>query len=66
MCCAAITAEAHRLGMTVTGHVPEGMTAVEGVEAGMDMINHFGPIAQDGSRMGLDRERSPFSRSITP
>src|ERR1043166_585912 len=36
----AVAAEAHALGMTVTGHVPEGMTAFEGVEAGMDQINH--------------------------
>jgi imidazolonepropionase-like amidohydrolase len=43
---AAIAAEAHRLGMTVTGHVPEGLTALQGVAAGMDMINHFGPILQ--------------------
>ena len=33
-------AEAHRLGMTVTGHVPTGMTATEAVMAGMDQINH--------------------------
>ena len=31
-----ICAEAHRLGMTVTGHVPEGMNALQAVEAGMD------------------------------
>ena len=30
----AITAEAHRLGMTVTGHVPRVFNAYEGVEAG--------------------------------
>ena len=35
-----VTAEAHRLGMTVTGHIPIGMTAIQGVEAGMDQINH--------------------------
>ncbi|HEV2689464.1 MAG TPA: amidohydrolase family protein [Bryobacteraceae bacterium] len=39
----AITAEAHRLGMTVTGHVPSGITAFEAVEAGMDQINHMIP-----------------------
>jgi imidazolonepropionase-like amidohydrolase len=39
----AITAEAHRLGMTVTGHVPSGITAFEAVEAGMDQINHMLP-----------------------
>ena len=34
------TQEAHRLGMTVTGHVPTGMTATEAVLAGMDQLNH--------------------------
>ena len=37
----AITSEAHRLGMTVTGHVPRAFNAYEGVEAGMDQINHL-------------------------
>ncbi len=36
----AIAAEAHRLGMTVTGHVPEGMNALTAIEAGLDQINH--------------------------
>ena len=36
-----ICAEAHRLGMTVTGHVPQGMNALQAVEAGMDQINHL-------------------------
>ena len=36
-----ICAEAHRLGMTVTGHVPKGMNALQAVEAGMDQINHM-------------------------
>lgn len=36
-----LAAEAHRLGMTVTGHVPNGMNAIEAVEAGMDQINHI-------------------------
>jgi imidazolonepropionase-like amidohydrolase len=37
---AAICTEAHRLGMTVTGHIPDGMNAMQGVNAGMDQINH--------------------------
>jgi imidazolonepropionase-like amidohydrolase len=37
----AIGTEAHRLGMTVTGHVPAAMNAFEGVNAGMDQINHL-------------------------
>jgi imidazolonepropionase-like amidohydrolase len=36
----AVTAEAHRLGMTVTGHIPQSMNAIQGIEAGMDQINH--------------------------
>ena len=36
-----ICAEAHKLGMTVTGHIPDGMNAIQGVEAGMDQINHI-------------------------
>jgi Amidohydrolase family len=36
-----ICAEAHRLGMTVTGHVPRTMNALQAVEAGMDQINHL-------------------------
>jgi imidazolonepropionase-like amidohydrolase len=36
-----VTAEAHRLGMTVTGHIPFGMNAIQGIEDGMDQINHI-------------------------
>jgi imidazolonepropionase-like amidohydrolase len=52
----AIAAEAHRQGMTVTGHVPEGMTAIQAVEAGMDQINHFGPVYQAVRRAGDKRD----------
>jgi len=37
----AITAEAHKLGLTVTGHIPEGMNAIDGINDGMDQINHI-------------------------
>ena len=36
-----ITAEAHRRGLSVTGHVPEAEDAFQGVADGMDMINHL-------------------------
>ena len=36
----AITAAAHSFGMTVTGHIPDGMTALDGINDGMDQINH--------------------------
>ena len=39
-----IADEAHRLGMTVTGHVPEGLNAFQVIEAGQDQINHISYI----------------------
>jgi imidazolonepropionase-like amidohydrolase len=52
-----ITAEAHRLGMTVTGHVPESMNSIDAVEAGMDQLNHLNYVAtgfvpREGQRPG--------------
>lgn len=37
----AVAEEAHRLGMTVTGHVPNGLNAYQTIEAGQDQINHI-------------------------
>jgi imidazolonepropionase-like amidohydrolase len=37
--------EAHRLGMSVTGHVPDGLNAYQTVEVGQDQINHITYIA---------------------
>jgi imidazolonepropionase-like amidohydrolase len=56
-----VAAEAHRLSMTVTGHIPEGLNAYQGVDAGMDQINHieyiqeimYKPLPANASR--LDR-----------
>jgi len=41
-----IAGEAHGLGMTVTGHVPEGLNAYQTIEAGQDQINHVQYILQ--------------------
>jgi len=41
----AVADEAHRLGMTVTGHVPEGLNAFQTIPAGQDQINHIQYIA---------------------
>jgi imidazolonepropionase-like amidohydrolase len=41
----AICDEAHRLGLTVTGHIPEGMTILQGIDSGMDMVNHIQYVA---------------------
>lgn len=63
-------AEAHRLGMTVTGHVPTGMSASEAVLAGMDQISHVQyPAAEFRSRNGLPPDaaipfNSPSSRAL--
>uniref|UniRef100_Q01RZ2 Amidohydrolase n=1 Tax=Solibacter usitatus (strain Ellin6076) TaxID=234267 RepID=Q01RZ2_SOLUE len=43
---AVLTAEAHRAGMTVTGHVPAALNAIQGVEAGMDQINHLNYVSR--------------------
>jgi len=37
----AICDEAHKVGLTVTGHIPQGMTLKSGVDSGMDMVNHI-------------------------
>jgi imidazolonepropionase-like amidohydrolase len=55
----AVADEAHLLGMTVTGHVPEGLNAYQVIEAGQDQINHIvyivdimhPPLPEDSSRM---------------
>jgi imidazolonepropionase-like amidohydrolase len=51
-----VTDEAHRRGLTVTGHVPSGMTAIEAIDAGLDGINHIDALleAADGD---LDSRR---------
>ncbi len=41
-----VAAQAHKLGMTVTGHVPEGLDAFQTVEAGQDQINHIPYVLQ--------------------
>jgi imidazolonepropionase-like amidohydrolase len=41
----AICDEAHRLGLTVTGHIPEGMSLEQAVDSGMDMVNHVEYVA---------------------
>jgi imidazolonepropionase-like amidohydrolase len=51
----AICNEAHRLGLTVTGHIPNGMTIKEGVNAGMDQVNHIQYVY---SAMKRNKDRS--------
>lgn len=51
----AITARAHELGMTVTGHVPTSLGLTRAVEAGMDHVAHL-PINGD--------PQSPQTRAV--
>jgi imidazolonepropionase-like amidohydrolase len=69
---AAVCREAHKLGMTVTGHIPEGMTIYDGVEAGMDQVNHITysfqalfPAGFDFRKAGPD-ERLAAVRAVDP
>jgi hypothetical protein len=48
--------EAHRVGMTVTGHVPAAVDTQKGIELGMDQINHL----QYVSRMPRTQESIDF------
>ena len=45
---AAICNEAHKLGMTVTGHVPTSLSLLAAIDSGMDQIAHL-PIRGDAS-----------------
>ncbi len=67
-----ICADAHKLGMTVTGHIPEGMTIYDGVNDGMDQVNHLQYVVRalypknfDPRKMSPEeRKRAIESRSI--
>ena len=62
---AAVAAEAHRLGMTVTGHIPFGMTAYDGVNAGMDQINHITYVADIMTKpLPADAKREERLRAV--
>ena len=57
-----IAAEAHRRGMRVVGHVPEGMDVVAALDAGFDGVSHatylFGPLFAPGEMQKLSA--APF------
>lgn len=41
----AVCRDAHGAAMTVTGHIPTGMDVYEGINDGMDQVNHISYIA---------------------
>ena len=53
----AVADEAHRLGMSVTGHVPNGLNAYQVIEAGQDQINHIQYI--------VDIMHTPFPKDMS-
>jgi len=53
----AVADEAHRLGMTVTGHVPQGLNAYQTIEAGQDQINHIQYV--------VDIMHAPFPKDMS-
>jgi imidazolonepropionase-like amidohydrolase len=62
-----VTAEAHRLGMTVTGHIPFGMNAIQGIEDGMDQINHveyITPLMVDSKSQTIDPDAPNVKKII--
>lgn len=62
-----VTAEAHRLGMTVTGHIPFGMNAIQGIEDGMDQINHveyITPLMVDPKSQTIDPDAPNVKKVI--
>lgn len=55
-----IAEAAHKRGLRVTGHVPEGMDVLAAVAAGYDGVNHvtflFGPLFDKGEARTLTRD----------
>jgi imidazolonepropionase-like amidohydrolase len=64
----AISAEAHRRGMTVTGHVPAAINAFDGIAEGMDQINHLQFVTRamtlDGSTGPVDLQSERAKKLI--
>ena len=62
-----ITVEAHRMGMTVTGHIPFSMNAIQGIEDGMDQINHveyITPLMVDPKSKTIDPDAPNVKKVI--
>jgi imidazolonepropionase-like amidohydrolase len=54
----AIADEAHKRGLTVTGHVPAAVNSFEGVADGMDQINHLQFVTRS---MVPEDSKGPFT-----
>ncbi len=62
-----IATEAHRRGLTVTGHVPAAVTTAEGIADGMDQINHLQFVSRammaDG-KVDVDSDAAKFTLAM--
>jgi imidazolonepropionase-like amidohydrolase len=58
-----IADEAHKRGLTVTGHVPDAVTTAEGISDGMDQINHLGYVSKAMSVNGKVDVNSDAAKS---
>lgn len=61
----AICAEAHKVGMTVTGHIPNGMTIFDGVNDGMDQVNHLQYLVEPLMPKGFDSRKATLKERFT-
>jgi imidazolonepropionase-like amidohydrolase len=55
-----IVAEAHRAGLRVSGHVPNGMIAADAVNAGFDELQHMNFVFLDLVASRADDTRTPL------
>jgi hypothetical protein len=58
----AVCESAHALGMTVTGHIPQGMSVRDGVSAGMDQVNHIAFVLD--SLVSVDLRKATMAERI--
>ncbi len=54
----AVCETAHAMRMTVTGHIPNGMSLLDGIAAGMDQVNHISYVTAAFLPEGFDMRKS--------
>jgi imidazolonepropionase-like amidohydrolase len=63
---APIAEEAHRLGLSVQGHIPAGMRPSEAVAAGYDGINHINFVVMDAMPDDVVKTSNGLNRFFGP
>ncbi len=62
----AVCREAHARGMTVTGHIPNGMDIYQGVTDGMDQVNHLQYVMAPLRPPGAGPAKGTFAERMKP